>query len=269
LYDVNFGGIERMTKRLTIALVALAMFALVAVLPVSAVPSVPAGYYIVAPNINQGATVFIGEQGLDVTNALATAGATTTKIGWWASAANVATTPFSQSYDFGATGASSFTVGDTFVGYTGNWYALSTTGAAIAPVFNVQDPTLSVTLWDFSQNADVTGKSIPQGEILGFKISTNMISALSGQRTPTYNNDTGDGYINIRVKDESGATFTSVINSSGGTLNLNSRAIRQTPTTIGDINNGWDTGVLNAQGQLAYPIGTYTVFAESRLNNMK
>jgi len=115
----------------------------------------------------------------------------------------------------------------------------------------------------------VTGKSIPQGEILGFKISTNMISALSGQRTPIYNNDTGDGYINIRVKDESGATFTSVINSSGGTLNLNSRAIRQTPTTIGDINNGWDTGVLNAQGQLAYPIGTYTVFAESRLNNMK
>ncbi len=36
MYDVNFGGIERMTKRLTIALVALAMFALVAVLPVSA-----------------------------------------------------------------------------------------------------------------------------------------------------------------------------------------------------------------------------------------
>ena len=36
MYDVNFGGIERMTKRLTIALVALAMFVLVAVLPVSA-----------------------------------------------------------------------------------------------------------------------------------------------------------------------------------------------------------------------------------------
>ena len=29
LYDVNFGGIERMTKRLTIALVALAIFVLV------------------------------------------------------------------------------------------------------------------------------------------------------------------------------------------------------------------------------------------------
>ena len=31
MYDVNFGGIEQMTKRLTIALVALAMFVLVAV----------------------------------------------------------------------------------------------------------------------------------------------------------------------------------------------------------------------------------------------
>src|SRR5512139_588076 len=89
LYDVNFGGIERMTKRLTIALVALAMFALVAVLPVSAVPSTVGSYFVVAPNINQGATVFIGEEGLNVTNALATAGATTTKIGWWASAAVV------------------------------------------------------------------------------------------------------------------------------------------------------------------------------------
>jgi hypothetical protein len=245
------------------------MFALVAVLPVSA--TFNGNYYEVARNINQGATVFIGEEGLNVMNAFWNAGAQdVTKIGWWASAANVQTSPYSQSYDFGSTGRTSFTVGDTFVGYTGNWYALNSAGGAIAPVFNVQDPTLSVTLWDFTQGADVTGKSIPQGEVLGFKISTNMISALSGQRTPVYGNDTGDGYINVRVKDESGATYTSVLsNSSGTTLGLSSLAIRQTPTTIGNLTNGWNTGAMNAQGQLAYPIGTYTVFAESRLNNMK
>ena len=56
--------LNRMTKRLTIALVALAMFVLVAVMPVSAVST--NGYYKVAPGINQGATVFIGEQGLDI-----------------------------------------------------------------------------------------------------------------------------------------------------------------------------------------------------------
>ena len=47
-----------------------------------------------------------------------------------------------------------------------------------AVVFNVQDPTLSVNVWDWTQSADVTSKSVPQGEILGFKVSTNMISAL-------------------------------------------------------------------------------------------
>jgi len=271
MYDVNFGGIERMTKRFTIALVALAMFVLVAVLPVAAVPSVPAGYYVVAPNINQGATVFIGEQGLDVTNALTQAGATTTKIGWWASAAVVATTPFSQSYDFGSTGATSFTVGDTFVGYTGNWYALNNAGAAIAPLFNVQDPTLSVNIWDFSQNADVTGRSVPQGENLGFKVSTNMISAISDPtlRNPIFNTAAGDGYINVRVKSESGTTFTGVLNTDGQLLSLSSLNITRTPFTIGDGPLNWSTGALNANGQLAYPIGTYTVFAESRLNNMK
>jgi PGF-CTERM protein len=256
------------------------MFALVAVLPVSA--TFNGNYYEVARNINQGATVFIGEEGLNVMNAFWNAGAQdVTKIGWWASAANVQNTPYSQSYDFGQNGRTSFTVGDTFVGYTGNWYALNNAGQAIAPVFNVQDPTLSVNLWDFSQNADVTGKSIPQGEVLGFKISTNMISALSGQRSPVFGVDgsttknssgmypEGDGYINVRVKDESGATFTSVNNGNGGTLNLNSLAIRQTPTTIGSLANGWDTDSLNTNGQLAYPIGTYTVWAESRLNNMK
>ena len=33
MYDVNFGGIEKMTKRLTIALVALVMFVLVVMVP--------------------------------------------------------------------------------------------------------------------------------------------------------------------------------------------------------------------------------------------
>ena len=108
-----------------------------------------------------------------------------------------------------------------------------------------------------------------------------MISALSGQRSPVFGVDgsttknssgmypEGDGYINIRVKDESGATYTAVNNGQGGSLNLNSLAVRQTPYTYGSLTNGWDTDSLNANGQLSYPIGTYTVWAESRLNNMK
>ena len=53
-----------MTKRLTIALVALVALVLVAVLPASA------SFYPVNSTINQGATIFYGEQGLNVTHAL-------------------------------------------------------------------------------------------------------------------------------------------------------------------------------------------------------
>ena len=53
LYDVNYGGIERMTKRLTIALVALAIFVLVVMVPVSAtkLSTGPNYYYAVAQNV--------------------------------------------------------------------------------------------------------------------------------------------------------------------------------------------------------------------------
>jgi hypothetical protein len=165
------------------------MFVLVAVLPVSAINN--GNFYVVAPNINAGATVFIGEQDLNVTTALAGA----TKIGWWASAADITNTPPSQTYDFGTSGAAKFTVGDTFVGYTGNWYQLPVVGAPVL-VFNVKDPQLSVNIWDFDQSADVTSKSVPQAEKLGFKISTNMISAISDPllRNPIYNTAAGDGY---------------------------------------------------------------------------
>ena len=94
-----------MTKRFTIALVALALFVLIAVMPTSAY------YYAVANNVSQGATVFIGEQGLNlvpaVSQAQSTAGISaaanlSTVIGWWASAAAVTTTAPTKSIDVAA-----------------------------------------------------------------------------------------------------------------------------------------------------------------------
>jgi len=38
-------------------------------------------------------------------------------------------------------------------------------------------PSLDIRIWDFNQNQDVTGKSVPQGERLGFRIDTNMYPA--------------------------------------------------------------------------------------------
>ena len=188
MYDVNFGGIEQMTKRLTIALVALAMFVLVAVLPVSAIST--NGYYLVAPNINQGATVFIGEQGLNITQALATANAAGipsayTTIGWWASAADIQTTAPTVSVD--TTGrATTFTVTQSeFDGYEGQWYLVASdlnqrAKPGAGAVFNVKAPKLDITIRDPNQNdgADVSGKSVPTGSQLQFQIGTNMYTVL-------------------------------------------------------------------------------------------
>ncbi len=212
MYDVNFGGIERMTKRLTIALVALAMFVLVAVMPVSA--DLYNGYYRVAPIINSGATVFIGEQGLDISAAVP---GPNYVIGWWASAADIGVTSPTVSFDLtGRTNYFTATQAE-FDGYEGQWYLVDpTSNLAVPPaVFNIKAPKLDVSIRDPNQNdgADVSGKSIPQGATLQFQIGTNMYTVLSDttKRTPVYNNGgsglNSDGYLDLVVKTESGTTL--------------------------------------------------------------
>jgi trimeric autotransporter adhesin len=305
MYDVNFGGTKHMTKRLTIALVAVAMFVLLAVMPVSA--------YTVATNVSQGATVFIGESGLNVTAALATAqttgGTTSNVIGWWASAASISTTAPTKTIDL--TGRTlSFTVASTdFVGYTGNWYLYNgSTGLNQALMFTVADPSLAIAPWDFSLSSgnDMSGKSVVQGQKLGFKIDTNMYSAINNrnQRNPiasspgliangvTYVGPINDGYLDIKVKDPSGTTITSLMNASGSTpgtdatsmpyaLSLTRQNVSFQPWYFGtapstlnpyaptQAQSSWATDALDRNGQYYYPPGTYTIYVESQLNGMK
>jgi PGF-CTERM protein len=294
MYDVNFGGIEQMTKRLTIALVALAMFVLVAVLPVSAVST--NGYYLVAPNINQGATVFIGEQGLNITQALATANAAGvpsayTTIGWWASAADIQTTAPTVSVD--TTGrASTFTVTQSeFDGYEGQWYLVASdlnqrAKPGAGAVFNVKAPKLDITIRDPNQNdgADVSGKSVPTGSALQFQIGTNMYTVLDPVlRNPVYGAGAGvntSGYLDIVVKTDSGAILTALYNTSGTSNTIKALNVSVQPFVWGRSNNGagtgagsvlyvWDTAALTpGTNEKAYPAGTYTVSVVSKLNNM-
>jgi trimeric autotransporter adhesin len=204
MYDVNFGGTKLMTKRLTIALVAVVLFVLMAVMPVSAA--------VIAQNgtqIDLGATVFIGENGLNLTHALNGAvqggnlnmdATPNTTIGWWASAAAISTSAPTKTINL-AGRFNNFEVAQAdFVGYTGNWYLLNADGTTAqngvvgspVAVMNVQDPTLSIAVWDFQQAADVTGKSVPQGEHLGFQINTNMYAATYASRNNTVINMTSN-----------------------------------------------------------------------------
>jgi S-layer glycoprotein len=402
-----------MTKRLTIALVAVALFVLMAVMPVSA------GLFANGTIINQGATIFIGEEGLNVTHALngayfgATCGVTMpcdtwnsqpnlTQIGWWASAADIYNTAPSKTIDLKTRYPLMTVAPSDFVGYTGNWYLLGPNGRAYSSnvsgcgctaagciasmVFSVADPSLDLKIWDFNQNQDVTGKSVPQGEKLGFRIDTNMYSAVDGAyrnnvidacpqpNTSVWDNKTiqipsscvacgtqplaveiltyyqnwigwatwsnvagqgcyssssqplyyngghfypnysyiagteldalipngltytqnplcgsanldpaVDGFIDIKLKDESNAQIGALYNKSysegvlAGPYSILKNFVNNQPWWWGSqLNvNGeqmgkvWDTGSFNNFNQYAYPVGTYTVSAESKLNKMK
>ena len=64
-------------------------------------------------------------------------------------------------------------------------------------VFTVADPTLDIKIWDFIQAADVTGKSVPQGQKLGFRIDTNMYPAVNA---PSLRNNVVDQGVNTYVQ---------------------------------------------------------------------
>jgi PGF-CTERM protein len=393
-----------------------------------AVMPVSAGMFANGTIINQGATIFIGEEGLNVTHALnAAAGGAScgavidcyainavpnyTQIGWWASAADIYNTAPSKTLDL-KTRYNALTVSPSdFVGYTGNWYLLDDNGKAYnlpadiieqfpdcactadtciaARVFIVADPSLDMKIWDFTTGNDVTGKSVPQGEKLGFRIDTNMYAAADSQyrgniidgcpindtyelvtelidtatcpvcpaSTPLYvkywlNGGIGwatwssaageecylyrsaplyyygpayppaqyyanytvaggfitltepvadvgtnfvqnplcgsenldpkvDGFINIKVKDEANAQLNKLYNNDAveadaGPNSVLKNFVNTQPFWWGakdDVNNlatfNWDTGALDAFNQYAYPVGTYTISAESILNKMK
>jgi hypothetical protein len=238
-----------------IALVAAAML-LFLVLPASAA--------VVGRNINGGATVFIGEENLDITKAMN--GDNT--IGWWASAASITTTAPTTSLTVTAL-MTTFSVSPaTFVGYTGNWYRINGAGAVNGSAFNVMDPQLNLQIWDPIQGIAINGQSVPQGMDVSFKIETNMYQVTTGQRSPI--NPATDGFITIKVKTPDGATYTELVNKSGKGNLLSNQYVNTQPFfwSTNGVANRWDTGAASTS-QRMYPPGTYSVYAESTLNNMK
>ena len=229
---------------------------------------------------------------LDAASALDTTTPNTNNmtIGWWASAASITQTSPSQTANLGTSYTSLTVAPSAFVGYTGVWYLVNpATGSAWAgpiPVINVQDPSLTLGVWDFDQSVDVTGGSVPQGENLGFTIGTNMYGVYPSRYTETFSGVPAQsaGYITINAIPASGTTLVALYNASytgspsGTTFGIQSLVklpVATSPYRWGASNGNnapWATGLVNnvnGNGQYYYPAGTYTLYAESDLNNMK
>jgi hypothetical protein len=265
-----------MTKRLTIALVALAMFVLVAVMPTSAY------FYAVNTSINQGASVYIGEQGLNLSGAMNAYAWRPTSIGWWASAAQISSSAPTATYPL----TDPLVVNSTTISYAafgsyyGPWYAINSTGAVdttLGAFFNVKDPQLSADVWDLSQGTQggiaVSGKSVIQGDVLTFKIGTNMDNAVNQPLLRRPQKGDVEYWADIKLKTESGNTYTSLLNKSNLPNAINKQNIDGPSWYWGQsadnfLMTNWSTSAMDATGQLAYPAGTYTLTVESHLNNM-
>ncbi|MFA5267673.1 MAG: DUF3821 domain-containing protein [Methanoregula sp.] len=254
----------------------------------------PAASYMVAPDIDRGATIYIGEEGLNLTHALNRAGGldgdavdstepTNWSLGWWASAAEIATTSSSKSLNISTTYQNLTVAPAAFVGYTGYWYLedpAQPRQAIVGPdglprvVLQVRDPSLDIRILDLDRDIDVTGRTIPRGDSLGIRIVTNMHTALNrNYRSPVYNL-TDDGYIDIKVRNETGFTYTQLSDNLNTPHDLLRQNISSSPWIWGDPENPsspypWGTGAEEAGSGPVYPPGTYTVIAESLLNNMK
>jgi len=199
--------------------------------------------------IRPGETVFIGEQGLDVT--LAMEG--DTQIGWWASAASIAGS--SPTGIVPVSNPASFSISpNTFGSQTGVWYHLDPLGQANGSAFNVADPQLDIIIEDTTVNVDVTDKWVPTDDELRFRINTNLvpIAGRSGQSwTP----------ITIKVQSPDGALFSALISNSGVTTSIIDYHVTTTPQYTGSI---WGTS-----NRDIYPPGIYTIWAECNVNSMK
>jgi len=195
-----------------------------------------------------GGTVYIGEEGLDITPVMGIH----TAIGWWASAAVIGTTPPSKTIGVAGRLTTFSVTPSEFVGYTGNWYRLDSGGNADGLAFNVKDPQLTIRIEDVSVNVDVTENGwVYRGDEVRFRIDSNLAD-LTGRGVP-------GAPVTIKVQGPDGGTYTALVNKAGITNSLNV-PVSTTPYYTGPF---WDT--INS----AYTPGTYIIWAECNANRMK
>jgi hypothetical protein len=195
-----------------------------------------------------GATVFIGENGLDITAAGVAAGET---LGWFQAGANVQTS--SPDDTLTVSNPSNFYVQPGT--RVGAWYNMNR-NRQIA--INVKDPSLNVRVWGVQTSQDLNGRTVTKGRLLTFRIDSNL-DAVFTQR--------GVGApVTIKVQDPSGNVYASLIDDTGAQNPIVDIPITSSSMLVpGQGANGtvWDTANRN------YRTGEYKVWAESNLNRMK
>jgi hypothetical protein len=194
--------------------------------------------------IGAGDTVFIGEQGLNISGPLAG----DTMIGWWSTTSSLSSAE--PDYRMAIADPKNVYISPLeFSSRTGSWHSYP--GRSL--VFSVADPYIDIRIEDRTVNVDVTEKWAPWKDTLGFRIETNLytISHRAG--------GSAGAPLTIKVLTPEGSILSSLVDSAGAAHPLDVRVTTNPFTT----ENIWDTG------NSLYSAGTYVVWAECNENQMK
>jgi len=224
------------------------MVALVAIL--LTIMPVSAASVVVGKSVGQGATVFIGEEGLDISSAM---GGHTT-IGYWAAGADLVGTSPSNTISVPLSSATSFSISaSNFKNYVGNWYRVNDAGTASGLAFRVADPSLSVLIQNANSFDTINGRTVVAGTPITFKIDTNI--RLDGNR--------GDGSTQVYAPVSS---FVTSINATTGEVKFTDQS-SNIPTSwswnFGDVGAG-NTSTLQNPVHTYASSGNYTVVLSTR-----
>jgi hypothetical protein len=199
--------------------------------------------------IHAGNSVFVGEQGLDITAAMEG----DTYLGWWASGASVSSSSPDKTISVPNPGSFSVYPSD-FQMYTGTWYHLSGPSTSNGTAFNVVDPYLDIKIEDTTVSTDVTNKWVPTDDELRFRIDTNFVQML--QRT-----NVNSVPVTIKVRAPDGTLLSGLVSKSGQTTSLIDYSLTTTPQYTAAI---WGTS-----NRATYAPGTYSVWVECNVNSIK
>ena len=211
---------------------------------------VSAGVNVVS---HPGDTVFIGEQGLDITAAVGNA----TTLSYYTGSQTIGTSAPQKTV--AVTNPANFYVSPAdFSGNTGNWYLGNTNVVGLV----VSEPSITISAKDASNlNTDVTGKSVTSGTIVTFRVESNTY-ILASQRGLT------TGFATIKVRSPDGTTYTALQDQQNPSvaIPLGNFLINGNPTYWTAANTGWNTGAKDGSGNKYYKSGTYAFWVE--LNNL-
>ena len=242
-------------KSLIIAGIALIILVL-GILPVSAE----------IQTIYPGATVFIGESGLDITRAVGNI----TTIAWWAPGADIYASDPAKVLVIGEYRTRYWISDREFIGHTGNWYQYDETrpNSAGPLAFTVADPTLDIQIIDADTQVDVTGKVVPPGNHLMFRIITNQYAAVDPAQRPNVNPAT-DGYVSVKVIDEMGKRYTVLYDTLATSHPLGNLTVDKADWRWGGSTQySWNVDSTDGSNTRRYPYGVYSVSARSNLNGL-